>query len=426
MKSTFRKSLLAAAVVCATALPCHAGWVASRLGLVADGTLMPQVVNGSGQIAGQTDTGRGADRIGHAALYSQGQQTDLDTRGLGPDAMSFAISLSGNGLVLLSTDSRSTGDPGNYFVSDGGRLRDLGLRAYGLNSPTAFINNAGVVAGTAYFDAGPRAFIDYNGQVKMLAGSGNSTARDLNNAGQVVGSYASSADSGHPFLYDANGQFIDLGTLGGRNGRALAINENGLVVGEATLAGDSSWHAAMWVPLAGRVIDLGTLDGGTYSMAKDVNDNGDAVGNSSVLVDGVMREHAFLYTEGTMRDLGTLGGRHSEAMQINNLGQVLGRSERADRTREIDAYFVYADGLMTDIADLVDDLGITTVIRARLGDNGYIAGYGRDTSGNGIAFLLRPGTAGEPPGNGVPEPATWALGLMALAALRLTTRRAMS
>ena len=68
--------------------------------------------------------------------------------------------------------------------------------------------------------------------------------------------------------------------------------------------------------------DLGTL-GGTNSYAIAINDRGQVVGYSGT--DRGMTGHAFLYSDGAMTDLGTLGGAvGSWASAINDRGQVVG------------------------------------------------------------------------------------------------------
>src|SRR5690349_3563659 len=71
--------------------------------------------------------------------------------------------------------------------------------------------------------------------------------------------------------------------------------------------------AASYAPL-----DLGTL-GGANAYALAVNNKGQIVGGST-LANG--QTHAFLWTNGVMQDLGTLGGAYSEARGINDLGHV--------------------------------------------------------------------------------------------------------
>src|SRR5690349_4741625 len=57
-----------------------------------------------------------------------------------------------------------------------------------------------------------------------------------------------------------------------------------------------------------------------------LNDYGDVVGTMSV--DGT--SHAALWSKGTLTDLGALGGTQSEALAINNLGQITGTFTAAD------------------------------------------------------------------------------------------------
>src|SRR4051812_38211155 len=79
---------------------------------------------------------------------------------------------------------------------------------------------------------------------------------------------------------------------------------------------------AMAAPPSFEVRDLGTL-GGRFTEAADINELGDVTGYSET-ADGQI--HAFIYSHGEMRDVGTLGGTGSLARAINDVGQVTGFS----------------------------------------------------------------------------------------------------
>jgi probable HAF family extracellular repeat protein len=176
-----------------------------------------------------------------------------------------------------------------------------------------------------------------------LGGLGRAVA--VSNSGQAVGT------SGvHAFSWTAAGGMVDLGTLGGTQSDASAVNENGQVVGLSfhQLGANSVFdrHAFSWTA-GGGMIDLGTL-GGTLSDARAVNENGQIVGFST-LANGEGR--AFSWTEaGGMVDLGTLGGNYSSAMAINDHGMVVGVSSKANGVMH--AFSWTAAGGMVDLGTL--------------------------------------------------------------------------
>ncbi len=180
----------------------------------------------------------------------------------------------------------------------------------------------------------------------------------------------------------------DLGTLGGIESYAWAINNAGQVVGWASTSSGER-HAFLYSK--GTMTDLGVLPGGTESFAQGINNAGQVVGYAYT---SSGEEHAFLYSDGTMTDLGTLGGNDSLAESINNAGQVVGVSA----TPSVEEHaFLYSDGTMTDLGTLLEENQSYTQSYAwAINNAGQVVGSAADR-----AFLLTPVPEGIAACNGI-------------------------
>ncbi|WP_171054615.1 autotransporter domain-containing protein [Roseovarius arcticus] len=146
----------------------------------------------------------------------------------------------------------------------------------------------------------------------------------------------------------AEGEFSDLGTLGGTYSYASAVSADGaVVVGNSNISGNSQSHAFRWAN--GTMADLGTL-GGTYSYASAVSADGAVVVGSSA-ISGNSQSHAFRWANGTMADLGTLGGFYSDASAVSADGAVVVGNSNTSGNSQSHA-FRWANGTMADLGTL--------------------------------------------------------------------------
>ena len=171
-----------------------------------------------------------------------------------------------------------------------------------------------------------------------------------------------------------HGQITDIGTLGGNASAAMAVNNHGLVTGNAyntipdpfygTLGpanvfwayGVTQMHAFLWQD-HGPMQDLGTL-GGPDSIGEFVNERGQIAGVSftSFVANpgtGIPTQDPFLWDHGTMTDLGTLGGTAGWPYSLNNRGQVTGQSNVADDVHF--HAFLWDRGVLKDLGTLGGD-----------------------------------------------------------------------
>lgn len=155
---------------------------------------------------------------------------------------------------------------------------------------------------------------------ELPAAAGWREAVAVNRRGDVAGT--ANQPHLHAFAWkDGELQYLDTQD---RHTRAHAINDRGDVAGSFNLDMVTT-HACIWTD--GELQDLGTLPGGSSSVAMGINKARQVTGWSRVA--GAIN-HAFIYQDGVMTDLGTLGGFRSHGMAINRAGHVAGASDRSD------------------------------------------------------------------------------------------------
>jgi len=227
----------------------------------------------------------------------------------------------------------------------------------------------------------------------------------LNNQGMLAGKANTTTPDpycGLPNCFDAHvfrwdrGVLSDLGTLpGGTNSDIGGINARGWVVGGSEIAdidpftNTPAFHATLWK--GNQPVDLGTL-GGYNSNALHVDDGGQIVGSSTTGIPDPLSFlgesiHPFVWQNGVMQDLGTLGG--PDALPSNQCGN--GRNGLMAGFSFIDSVvnpetgvptahdFFLHDGIMEDIptfgGTLVgDEIDFSGYPTACVNDRGQVAG----------------------------------------------------
>jgi len=325
-------------------------------------------INNLGQVVGGAGT---ADGGSHAFLWDP--ESGIQDLGTVPSrsSTSWAADISDQGQVAgYGSVPEIGGQKSNALRwSDGiiERLGDLGaLFPYACCSWGYGINDSGDVVGetsTRHGSQNRRAFLYTGGEMQELpslnpAGS-ISEARDINNAGDIVGtSYTGSNFVRHAFLY-SGGSISDLGALG--------VNRFG----------------------------------SDYSYAYGMNDKGQVVGVSSI-PGAEMHKSAFIWDSvNGMQSLGGLGGGSSVAYAVNEAGWVVGTAP----TTEGSHAFLHREGTMLDLNDLIPaGSGWTLTFATDINDQGQICGVGVPSgSSQGRAFLLTPEAAPPPPPPPPPE-----------------------
>ena len=254
--------------------------------------------------------------------------------------------------------------------------------------------------------AGPVGLIQDLGTL----GGGNATAYAINDLGQAAGWSATATDGTQAFV-SGSGGLLGLSTGAGANSYAYGINDSGVVVGAFYV--DGQGHAAIWD--GSSMTDLGAS---TYGHA--INDAGAVAGGNG---------QAFVYSGGKMEMLGYLpGGDWSVAYGINDLAEVVGYGTVAPGVSR--AFYWNGSGLVpigtlggsTSFAMGVNNsgaivggsttasgymnaflsiggsmanlgtLGGTTSYAYGVNNNGYVVGYSTTTDGAGHAFLYANGT----------------------------------
>jgi probable HAF family extracellular repeat protein len=307
-------------------------------------------MNEDGQVVGwyadcDEDIDGGLICISRALLYGDQGMTDLGTLG-GAGSSAFDINKRGQ---IAGASLTATGEV-HACLWENGTVTDLGTLG------------------------GPGSYPNWGDSLRSGI---NKSQRTLNDRGQVVGESNTSEyfyDDGEGVYYYYNHAFLwqdgimtDLGTLGGKWSSARAINNRGQVVGVSSTSESYTSHAFIWEN--GTMTDLGIPTGNcSGAEAIGINDLGQVIAYSYV-DDSCYKISAFLWENGMLTDLGTLGGPMAYPHAISEHGQIVGESKIGD-WGPVHA-FLWENGTMTDLTptDTSESCAID------INKNGEIAGY---------------------------------------------------
>ena len=293
-------------------------------------------INEAGHIVGESFDSSGTARAfrWHNGVISniEGMEGAYGINEAGDVAGTIRLSVNGqhperaatfsNGVLLNLGSLDTDDDASSSYVT---KVNDLGVMIGGSNRGK-----------NASLDGTPTRAIRYqNGSMSDLGAfwindSAVSVARDINNAGQIVGHAQNESGQFRAFLHEPGVGMIDIGTLGGGGANAYAINQWGEIVGAASLGFTN--HA--FIRRNGVMSQLPGVDFADSSQANDINDDGLIVG--SLRTNFPRRDQAFFHDGTTMYTLdgmvaAQLGDGVSEgiytlisAHAINNNKQIVG------------------------------------------------------------------------------------------------------
>jgi probable HAF family extracellular repeat protein len=321
---------------------------------------------------------------------------------------SYALGLNSQGEVV--GQSASSSHPNSAFLwlpapayGLPAGMTDLGTLPGTANGRASAINSLGQVTGQSWNNPNtpsallwlPTPAYGLSTGLNSIASGGSSTGYDIDDVGRVVG-----FTNGFPHAGVWQNQvWTDLGTLGGNTSSIQSINQIGELTGSSQVTGNLNYHAILWLPVnhyglsSGVLHDLGTLGGGN-SYATAINGSGQCVGFVEPSAGG---HRAFLWLPAPaynraagMQDLGGAPGLVTDANDIGDNGFVVGSAAGHA--------WLWTPAGSYDLNSMVPGNFGWQLLEAavRINASGQICGYGLSPSGQRHGFLLTPSVA--PPG----------------------------
>lgn len=298
-----------------------------------------------------------------------------------PDAEFFseAVAINELGDVLVNTSTQYLWSAGDWlpFVAP---PETKGLLIHGLGPGGELVGELGSMA----MRGRPGAYFPLGGLELRLGGTGT-VAYAVSPVGVVVGVAPMDLPQGGGAIRTvrravrwAGTKPRDLGTIGGPEATALAVNLAGHAAGWSTVADETASHATFWGEQG--PVDLHTLGVLRNSRVNGLNDQDVAVGTLQGFT--ATQILPFIWRPGTgMEELPSAGYSRGAALGINNRGQIVGVLDGSA--------ILWEEGKLVDLQTRIPaNAGWDLDSANAINDQGWIVGLGR--RGVRSAVLLRP------------------------------------
>lgn len=313
---------------------------------------------------------------------------------------------------------------GSGFAAQAASYTLTALAPTGATTSDAWdVNNAGQVVGS-YSSAAfsySRGYVWGAGRYTTLAGPAGAlsvNALGVSDAGVVVGSYADTQvtdDTGalvlgasRGYIYE-NGSYSTFDVVSGGSTFLRGISADGRYVTGYALQTSGDARGFVLDRSSSALTWIGSAASGAFTIVQGINSLGQVVGDERLFTSGSPATRtSFIYdvTTGVRTDQNLPGFTRTSYRDINDAGQLAGFTTSPGATQAF-------TGTPASFQAFAYGTESNTILEG-INNAGWLTGvYTVDANGNGMGFLLTP----------VPEPSVWLLSMCGLAVVGWQARR---
>jgi len=341
-----------------------------------------------------------ATTVGQCPSYSVQSVSGQVCGVLGPEsAAAWGMSSSGHILCGETTTCDLVPEHFAFMWEPGGAVIPMPFPVPTTYSRAHDVNQQGTVVGEvdAIGEAGRRGFKSQDGKTVFLqppAGGLMTSAQAVNSSGLAVGS--SVGDGAHAVYWvGTEGVSLQSQLPIGPSSRALGVNDRGQICGWMGGGGPFPRFALLpfiWDNGKTTILPLPPYAAANTGVATALNSLGDACGYFFIegAKPGEYLRRACAWIDGKFIDVGLLPGADiSHALDINDAREIVGYCEGPGLAADVG--FLWRDGVMMSLADLVPAGTLVPRIARAINNFGQIAGRALLPPDNdGVAFRLTP------------------------------------